>query len=150
MQLTSVASLWELKFQASSPRDPSGQKTDPVKIGRLRLCSVLEVSILTFSHWVTSLDNFASSLSVSKISSDFRRAAATLASCKFDTLCHHSHRLSNDYWEEKQALYAKLDLNSAQSLRNEMQYCRPLNGVLRRKGWQIKFCLLQPITILSL
>jgi len=59
-------------------------------------------------------------------------------------------RLSNDYWEEKQALYATLDVNSARSLRNETQYCRALNVFLPRKGWQIKFCLLQPITILSL
>jgi hypothetical protein len=72
----------------------------------------------------------------------FRRAAATLGSCLVDSLCHHSHQLSNDYWEEKQALYATLDLNSAWSLRNERQYCWALNGALQRKGWQIKFCLL--------
>ena len=64
----------------------------------------------------------------------FRRAAATLVSCMVDSLCHHSHRLSNVYWEETQALYATLDLNSARSLRNEIQYCRALNGVLWRKG----------------
>ena len=50
---------------------------------------------------------------------------------------------------KKNKLYATLDLNSAQSLRNEMQYFRALNGALWSKGWQIKFCLLHPVTILS-
>jgi hypothetical protein len=48
----------------------------------------------------------------------------------------HAHWLSNGYWEEKQALYSALILNSARSVRKEM------HGALQRKGWKIKFCLL--------
>jgi hypothetical protein len=89
---------------------------------------------------MTSLDTLASSLSVSTISSNISLGCSNLGLLLGQLVLHHSQGLSNDYWEEKQALYATLDLNSAQRLRNETQYCPGINGVLQREGWQIKFC----------
>jgi len=84
------------------------------------------------------------------LQSDILLGCSNRASYMVDSLCHHSHRLSNGYWEEYQAVCATLDVNSAKSLRNEAQYCQSVNGALQRKGRQIKFCLFQPVTILSL